>query len=81
MKQRALAIVCIWLIALATYMNAEDRNWEDANVLLVKASNLEACSDHAPKFRLHVNFVFQHTAKGKMEGTFHTGFRFSGTLE
>jgi TonB family protein len=76
MKQWALTIVWIWLTVLAAYMSAvEDRNWEDANVLLVKASNLEAfSSDHSPKFRLHVNFIFQHTAKGKRDGTFIRDF-------
>jgi len=64
MATRQLTITRILLaILLTSCCSAEDRNWEEANSLLVKASGLEAFKpDAPPKFHLRVSFVFRHTS-------------------
>ena len=61
-----------WLIpiVLVTICFAEDRNWEEANQLLVRASDAETFQPEQPKFHLTVKVLLQHTTKGKLAGTF-----------
>jgi hypothetical protein len=61
-----------WLIpiVLLAICFAEDRNWEEANQLLVKASEAETFKPEQPKFHLTVKVLLQHTTKGKLAGTF-----------
>jgi TonB family protein len=56
------------LFLLSTCL-AEDRNWEEANQLLVKATEAETFNPET-KFHLAVKVLIQHTTKGKFSGTF-----------
>jgi TonB family protein len=54
---------------------AEDRDWEQANSLLVTASGLEAFKpDQHPKFHLRADFVFHRTSEGKLKGVYYRDF-------
>jgi len=54
---------------------AEDRDWEEANSLLSKASELETFKpDERPKFHLNVTFTFHHTTKGTLKGTYQRDY-------
>jgi TonB family protein len=57
-------------ILLVATCFAEDRNWEEANQLLVKASEAETFKPEQPKFHLTVKVLLQHTTKGRLAGTF-----------
>ena len=49
----------------------EDMNWEEANGLLVKATELQTfAADQRPKYRLSVKLSFLHTNKGTLTGTY-----------
>ena len=54
---------------------AEDRNWEEANALLTRASELEVFkADETPKYRQVATFIFHHTNKGTLKGTYQCDY-------
>ncbi len=55
------------LIALTLAVGAafaEDREWEEANTVLRKASDLETFKGEKPRFHQKATFLFHHTDKG-----------------
>ena len=75
MPLRRPAIVLLLALLTWTAGNAEDQNWEQANMLLVKATELETFKpDPHPKFQINVKFVFHHTSEGNLQGTYVRDF-------
>jgi hypothetical protein len=71
MKWSTGVTVVVVFLFLGGIGSADDREWEEANSLLTKASGLEAFPpDESPKFHLQVNFVFRNTTRGNVPGTF-----------
>jgi TonB family protein len=66
-RRRLLPLVIPAVLIFACF--SEDREWEAANQLLIKASDAETFKPE-PKFHLTAKIVFQHTTKGKFSGTF-----------
>jgi len=65
----------VLLLLLGGSCIADDRDWEEANSLLVKASGLEAFKpEEQPKFHLRVKFVLHNTSQGTVEGTYARDF-------
>jgi len=72
-RLRATARLLVPALLVATCIS-EDRNWEEANQLLVKAADAETFRQEQPKFHLTVKLLLQHTNKGKVTGTFERDF-------
>lgn len=71
-KYVAHALTLLFLVAAAF---TEDRDWEEANSLLSKASELETFKpDERPRFHLNVSFTFHHTSKGTLKGTYQRDY-------
>ena len=71
-----------WLIpiVLVAIRFAEDRNWEEANQLLVKASDAETFKPEQPKFHLTVKVLLQHTTEGETGWHIRPGLYGAGTV-
>jgi TonB family protein len=71
-RRAAHVLILLFLVAAAF---TEDREWEEANSLLSKASELETFKpDERPRFHLNASFTFHHTDKGTLKGTYQRDY-------